>query len=107
MKRLARLVSVGLVVAGLAGCATDEYTVAEATSDLLKSGLTEPQAKCVLDGLTKRFSDRYVKLNNAEQVDRVNPDAARLYVRNVFASQSNATNDDKAFAKALVAECRS
>ena len=107
MKRLIRMVFVLSVVAVLSGCAAKEYTVSEAQRDLVSSGLTQPQAKCVLDGLTARFGARYVKLNNQEKVDRVNPDAVALYVRNVFASQDKASNDDKTFAKELVASCRS
>jgi hypothetical protein len=106
MRRVLHLVCAIAVLAGLSGCATNEYTVSEAQRDLVSSGLTQTQAKCVLDGLTARLSARYVKLNNQEKVDRVNPDAVALYVRNVFASQDNARNDDKAFAKSLVAGCR-
>jgi hypothetical protein len=107
MNRYRKAVCIAAVVAAAAGCATSEYTVSEAQRDLVKTGLTAPQAKCVLDGLTKRFSDRYIKLNNQEQVDRVNPDAVALYVRNVFASQDTASNDDKQFARDLVRRCRS
>ena len=106
MRRVVRFVVALAITAGLGGCATNEYKVSEAQRDLVKAGLTQPQAKCVLDGLTSRFSARYVKLNNQEKVDRVNPDAVALYVRNVFASQDNVGNDDSVFAKSLVRNCR-
>ena len=57
--------------------------------------------------LRARYAEQYVKLNNEKKVDKVNPDAVALYVRNVFASQAKVGNDEKAFAKTVVALCKS
>ncbi len=104
----ARLVSLVLVVGcslAVSGCGTDEYTARQARNDLVHLGLSTQQADCVIGGLTKHFGDQYVRLNQQQKVDRVNPKAVALYVRNVFASQDTARPVDVAFTKALVARC--
>ena len=88
-----------------AGCGTDEYTANEARADLLRLGYSKAQAACVIDGLTQRFSQQYTQLNQQQQVDRVNPKAVALYVRNVFASQDTARNGDIEFTRRLVQRC--
>ncbi len=90
----------------LAACAASEYTTTHAQSDLAKQGFTQQQAKCLLDGLRKQYADQYIKLNNEQKVDRVNPAAVALYVRNVFASPGSLSGDEVAFARSLAHRCR-
>ena len=100
----------------VAGCGTDEYTVARAHADLRKTGMTDRQATCVLDGLSKHYQQVYIALNtkqvkDAEKqgikvVDSVNPKAVLLYVRNVFAGVDKVGNDEIAFAQQTVSSCR-
>lgn len=116
MRKLLQLLLVGAFAYSATACSTDEYTVAEAKADLRKLGYTEQQANCVLDGLSKHYSDQYVKLNS-DQVkeardrglavsDAVNPKAVALYVRNVFAEPSKPKNDEIALAKRINARCK-
>lgn len=88
-----------------AGCGTDEYTARAARGDLVRLGYSQQQADCVIDGLTERFAQQYTQLNQQQQVDRVNPKAVALYVRNVFASQDAAHAVDVEFTRQLVRRC--
>lgn len=116
MRRFVQLLVVGSVLFGAAACGTDEYTVANARTDLRKLGYTDKQATCVLDGLSNHYADQYVKLNS-DQVkeandqglnvkDVVNPKAVALYVRNVFAGVDKPNNDEIALVKGINATCK-
>lgn len=95
-----------MLVLATASCAASEYTTQAAQADLVKLGYTPKQAQCVIAGLRQRYADEYVKLNNLKKVDRVNPDAVSLYVRNKFAAQERIGNDEASRARAVVAGCR-
>jgi hypothetical protein len=102
----------GVALGLLGGCATSEYTTAQARADLVHLGWSRAEAQCFLDGLQSYYSKKYVAANRQADAQAkvkfsgVNPQGTQLFVRNELTNAGSVDAGEKAEVSTLVRHCR-